>query len=286
MAKTQKLDPAAMAAAKQRKQKIMLGVIAGVLVLLAAIQGPKLMKQLSGGSTPAASAPAETTPATPATTTGAATADGAAAALAGAAASAPATGDLATRGKLVSFTLFATKDPFVPQMSEKTSTGAEPAASDATPPAAAPDAPDAPAAVPSDAVPSDAAAGATPGDTPAQPDAPALTDATLEINGTPEYLKATELFPKIDPVFRLVSLKPKSAKIGVAGGSFTVGKLLVLKLGKSVTLVNTATGARYQIELVYTGMAPEKVVVFTTGPSTGDDSGQTTTGSTVDATAP
>ena len=43
MAKTQKIDPAA---AKARKQKIMLGVVGAVLVVLAAIQGPKLMKQL------------------------------------------------------------------------------------------------------------------------------------------------------------------------------------------------------------------------------------------------
>ena len=43
MAKTQKIDPAA---AKARKQKIMLGVVGAVLVVLAAIQVPKLMKQL------------------------------------------------------------------------------------------------------------------------------------------------------------------------------------------------------------------------------------------------
>ena len=50
MAKTQKIDPAA---AKARKQKIMLGVIGAVLVVIAVIQVPKLM---SAGSTPAAAA--------------------------------------------------------------------------------------------------------------------------------------------------------------------------------------------------------------------------------------
>ena len=48
MAKTQNIDPAA---AKARKQKIMLGRRRSVLLVIAAIQGPKLMKH---GSTPAA----------------------------------------------------------------------------------------------------------------------------------------------------------------------------------------------------------------------------------------
>ena len=66
-------------------------------------------------------------------------------------------------------------------------------------------------------------------------------------------------------MFELVVIKPKTAKIGVAGGAFADGKLLVLKMDKSITLVNTATGARYQIKLVYTGTTPETVEGFTAG---------------------
>ena len=58
MAKTQKIDPAA---AKARKQKIMLGVIGAVLVVIAVIQVPKLMNSFRRSSTPAAAAPADTT---------------------------------------------------------------------------------------------------------------------------------------------------------------------------------------------------------------------------------
>ena len=64
-------------------------------------------------------------------------------------------------------------------------------------------------------------------------------------------------FPTPEPLFVLRSLKKKQAKIGVAGGSFDDGKPVTLKLGKKVTLVNTATGVRYVLKLVYTGAQPE-----------------------------
>jgi hypothetical protein len=86
---------------------------------------------------------------------------------------------------------------------------------------------------------------------------------------------------------QLVLVKPKTVKIGVAGGAFTGGKLLVVKMDKPITLVNTATGARYQVTLVYTGTGPEAVANFTAGSSTGDTSAPATTGSsTVNVAAP
>lgn len=269
MAKTQKVDPAI---AKQRKQKIILGVIGAMFLLLAVLQGPKLLKQLSGGSaTPAASAPADATVGTP---TGTVTP---VAALAGAVLPAAAAAD-PTQGKLISFSLFTTKDPFVPQVNDKPATVATaPAVTGTTPPTAA-------------GTGTSAAGSPTAGDagtTVAPPEVPELTDATLVINGSAEYLKADATFPAGDPVFALVSLKPKTVKIGVAGGAFTGGKRLVLKLGKSITLVNTATGARYQIMLVYTGTTPEKVESFTAGSAGADSSGKATTKpSAADASAP
>ena len=59
-------------------------------------------------------------------------------------------------------------------------------------------------------------------------------------------------------------MKKKQAKIGVAGGSFDDGQAVTLKLGKKVTLVNTATGVRYVLKLVYTGAQPEVIEGFTT----------------------
>ena len=73
------------------------------------------------------------------------------------------------------------------------------------------------------------------------------------MNGQAYALTVKDAFPKNDPLFVLAGLKPKLAKIGVAGGSFEDGKTIPLKLGKPVTLVNDATGARYSIKLVYLG---------------------------------
>ena len=75
-------------------------------------------------------------------------------------------------------------------------------------------------------------------------------------------------------MFTLRSVGKKQAKISVAGGSFDGGKPLTLKLGKKVTLVNSATGVRYELKLVYTGSQPEVIEGFTTTPDA--TSGSTT----------
>ena len=74
-------------------------------------------------------------------------------------------------------------------------------------------------------------------------------------NGKPQQLQVKQKFPKGEPLFVLVSLKKKQAKIGVAGGSFDDGQTVTLTLGKKLTLVDTATGVRYVLKLVYTGSA-------------------------------
>ena len=74
-----------------------------------------------------------------------------------------------------------------------------------------------------------------------------------------------QLFPEQEDLFVLVSLKGKTAKIAVSGGAFTDGQTITLKLGKNLTLVNTATGARYALKLLYVGDQPEEVEGFTTG---------------------
>jgi hypothetical protein len=274
MAKTQKIDPAA---AKQRKQKIILGVIGGMFLLLAVIQGPKLMKQVTGGSSaPAVAAPADTTAGTPAVTTGSGAPTAAGSAFGGISGQ---TGPAAdpTQGKLISFSLFEAKDPFVPLVKDQP---APTAAATGTPGAAA-------SATGAETPPATNPAAGNPASPAAAPEQAPLTDATLVINGTAEYLKAKGTFPAADPVFELVVLKPKTVKIGVAGGAFSDGKLLVLKMDKAITLVNTATGARYKITLVYTGTEPEQVEGFTAKSATGDASAPAATGSSAgDASAP
>ena len=70
-------------------------------------------------------------------------------------------------------------------------------------------------------------------------------------------------FPKADPTFVLLELKRRWRKIGVVGGAFTGGAAITLKMGQTLTLVNTATGARYTLQLMYTGTQPEEVERFT-----------------------
>ena len=61
-------------------------------------------------------------------------------------------------------------------------------------------------------------------------------------------------FPSSDPVFRLVSVGAKSAKVAIDGGSYASGDpTITLVQGKPVTLVNTADGTRYRVVLVGTG---------------------------------
>ena len=63
-------------------------------------------------------------------------------------------------------------------------------------------------------------------------------------------------FPSADPLFVLVAEKPgaKSIVVGIVGGAYSGGaKTTTLKVGKSLTLVNTTTGARYKITLVSVG---------------------------------
>jgi hypothetical protein len=76
------------------------------------------------------------------------------------------------------------------------------------------------------------------------------------VNAEREALTTGSRFPSADPVFVLVAEHPdsKSVEIGVVGGSYTGGKKTTkLHVGKPVTLVNTATGARYKVLLVSVG---------------------------------
>ena len=254
------------AAAKAKKQKIIL-VIGGVALLgIGALQGPKLLKG-SSPATNAAVAEEASPPATIAAGSISAPAGGTATAVRASSGPRP-TAILAgvtiqsggapavDAGQLLAFSLFEAKDPFVPQTSDElsgtTEPTAEPTLSDTQPGSGGS----------TDAAPPAGAAAAN-----AAPAPPATTNATIVMNGKAYYLtvkdKDNNAFPPADPLFVLVSLKPKVARIGVAGGSFADAKTIPLAKGKKVTLVNNATGARYVLKLVYAGAAPEQTESFT-----------------------
>jgi hypothetical protein len=218
-------------AARERKQKIFV-VVGGIfmVVVLVFFTLPKVLS--SGGSSPSSAATTETTPTaagqvpTP-TTSGVSTPT-----------SSRAPAALATTAKLTSFTLFKPKDPFVQQV--KTENGVESAGAGAG-----------------------AVAGKRPGD--GKGKSPATTFSTggkaesatiVTVNGERQVLKPGMKFPSADPLFVLVAEKPgaKSVVVGIAGGAYSGGaKTTTLKVGKTLTLVNTTTGARYRITLVSVG---------------------------------
>ena len=210
-------------AARERKQKIFV-VVGGLLLLaLLAIQLPKL---LGGSSSPEA-----------ATTTATATQTPGQPAQAGAAPVALAVP--VETGKLTSLSAFERKDPFVQQVVAQN--GAE-----------------APAAEGAAA----GKGGASGGSEAAKPTTfstgrPSVAAATIvTVNGARQVLEPGMKFPASDPLFVLVAEKPgsKAVVVGIAGGAYSGGnETTTLKVGKPLTLVNTATGARYRISLVSVG---------------------------------
>ena len=238
-----KKDKTTLAAGKARKQKG-IAIAGGVLLLgLVAIQGPKLWKQLNPpapqqSTAVVAPAPAVAGAVTPTLNTPPARST-ATVVLAGVSISSGTAVPQAHDGKLLSFSLFKMKDPFVPQASDASSAPAAPTTATAA------------AKAPS-ALGSGAAAAS-----PAKP-----TYATIEVNGKGQQLTLKEKFPKVTPTFVLVALTRSAAKIGVAGGAFESGKELRLQIGQQATLVDTATGVRYELKLVYVGTQPEKTEEF------------------------
>ena len=85
-----------------------------------------------------------------------------------------------------------------------------------------------------------------------------LTTATIWVNGSDESVAVKKKFPKTDPTFVLLSLKPKAAQSGSSAVRSPGSESITLKMGQSLTLVNTATGARYTLRLLYTGASPSR----------------------------
>ena len=259
-------------AQKDRKQKIILAVGGVLLVGVVALQAPKLLNHFKsapaaapattpGVTTPGATTPTDTTAGTttptPAPSIPVATPTKYSAQLAGVVIT-PASTPAAAQGQLFSFSRFKTKDPFVQQVNP--SGAGSSSASSGTTTASNPGTTGTPSA---------------PGSPQASGPTGPLTNATLLVNGRPQRLVLRQLFPKYDPIFVLVKLTQESARIGVAGGSFTAGNTILLQMGKRVTLMNTTTGQRYIVKLVYVGLTPETIAGFKAPAA--QSSGSTTT---------
>jgi hypothetical protein len=234
-----KIDPKA----KAKRQKIIAAGGAVLLLGLLAFQVPRTMKMLNQKppAPPPAAAPS-TVPSDPSVLPTPGTVGG------GAAPSASGGGTLVdsdisptpSTGQLVAFGRFASKDPFQQQIDEDAAAGGGGTASPGEQPTPG-ETPPPPGVTPT--VPS----------APAGPTAPAGA-AVISINGVEETVQVGGEFPKDSPVFRLVKLTRTEARIGIAGGALASGSPTVaLKKGKTLTLVNTADGTRYELKLVSVG---------------------------------
>ena len=75
--------------------------------------------------------------------------------------------------------------------------------------------------------------------------------ALLEVNGVREAVAVGASFPASAPLFRLVSIRGRTARIGLVDGRFTDGSgTITLRVGESVTLVSRPEGLRYTIKLL------------------------------------
>jgi hypothetical protein len=141
-----------------------------------------------------------------------------------------------TKWQLYSFDTFSGKDPFVQQVAT---------AQPGTPGTSATG-----ASVPSSSAPAQTASSTAVQQTSLRRLASSGV-AKIEVNGKTETVRVGKSFPSANPVFTLVSLPHGSASIGIANGSYTSGAQTIrLPSGRSVTLVDTANGARYTVRLL------------------------------------
>jgi len=232
------LDPKA----KAKRQKIV-AVVGGVILLALLVwRVPPMIalmnkKPATSSATPAAVAPAPATPALPGTAS-----PGAAGQLVDSDRS-----PVAGPGQLVSFGRFVSKDPFVQQVGRRC---ADSAGVTITCPAARIGASGSKPKRPIKGPELDVEVPVTkPSKT-----SSAQASARISVNGAADGVSVGATFPVSDPVFRLVSVSGKTAKIAIDGGSYASGEATTtLTRGRPVTLVNTADGTKYKVVLVATG---------------------------------
>jgi hypothetical protein len=250
MNRRQKRAQDARAAKDKKMKKVAIG-LSVVLVAVLAFQVPKLLHSgSSAGSPPAVATTPDGTPLTSttsstatATPVSATTAPGtAAAALTTTSSKLPNSDTLPKvgKGQLFAFSHFTAKDPFVQQVDP---TAAQPGSSSSS----------------SSSSSSASASSAPPATSQAAKVTPnrstrvlAVTGAArISVNGRVQIVRVGASFPAANPLFKLVSVKNGVARIGIASGSYSSGAHTVsLGAGRTLTLVDTADGIRYQLRLL------------------------------------
>jgi hypothetical protein len=240
--------------AKEKKQKIIAAVGAVLLLGLLAFQVPRTMKMLNQSAAPPP--PPATAPSTVPTDPSVLPTPGAVGEGAGPTASGGGTlvdSDLqptAGSGQLEAFGRFSSKDPFVEQVKEPGSGGGG-SSSSGSGSSSSGSGGSKSASEPADGgvvgSPSARSGGGS------KPSA-AAGSAVISVNGTEETVAVGGDFPKDSPVFTLVKLVGGEARIAIAGGALASGSpTTTLRKGKTLTLVNTADGTRYELKLVSVG---------------------------------
>lgn len=273
MARKRKHDDAKAKAAKQKKLAIGGGVL---LVLLLAIQVPRMMKMMNPQPKPPIVNGVPATPSTPAVVPDPNSL--AAPTLGGTPAAAPAPASAsqlvssvpvsADPGQLESFQKFASKDPFEVQVTGAAS-GAQRSGGgggDSTSGSAGTGT----VSPPTLTVPSD---GGSSSGGPSKPPVSAPTAAVIALNGEllsvptgTDFPISGAVFERLGaPLFRLVSVGANSAKIAVVGGKYADGSAAItLLVKKPLTLQNTADGTKYTLIL----QPPDTPVAGATGTAT------------------
>ena len=245
MNRRQKRMEDARAAKDKKMKKVAIG-LSVVLVAVLAFQVPKILHSgSSAGSPPAvATTPAGTplTSTTPSTATPTTAPGTAAAALTTASSKLPNSDTLPKvgKGQLFAFSHFTAKDPFVQQVD---ATAGQPGSSSSSSSSAS--------SASASSAPSTAAQAAkvTPN---RSTRVLAVTGAArISVNGRIQVVRVGASFPAANPLFKLVAVKNGVARIGIASGSYSSGARTVsLGAGRTLTLVDTADGIRYQLQLL------------------------------------
>lgn len=206
---------------RDRRAKIMAGVLGVVFVGVLGLQLPKLMKGGGGGGSTTDAA--VTTPA-----------PSSSAALAGIAISST---------QLQSFTRFAPKNPFHAHVTDTTTSSTTTAASPPPAPKPKPKPTTSPTLTISVA--------------PAKPAIPQVPAALVLVNGKKQVLRLGATFPAKHPMFKVLALSQKAVWLQLVGGSLASGsQTLKLDAGRKVLLQNTTAGVKIALKLVRATTAP------------------------------
>lgn len=245
--------------AKQKKQKIVAAVLGVLFVGLLAFQGPRVWKQLHPPATvQRASYDTATTTTSSTPSLAAPTLSSGSQAPAGSGSTDPSlassTAPTLADGTLTSFSRFASKDPFAQQISDEKSSSSSSSSGGS----------------------SKSSGGGKKSPSNSGGTAPTPGTAVISVNGTlytvavgSDFPEASATDPSVVPLFHLVSVTAHSAKISIAGGSYSSGAATVtLRENKPVTLMNTADGTRYKLILKPVGTATPTAAPTTTNTST------------------